>query len=79
MTAQLTTESTRSARWSTAFRHQGYYLRYAIAATLIAGMYLHVTGLFIGRELLLRYVLTPAFDMAFAMPMAYGGIVSWIV
>jgi len=79
MAAQFTTVSTPFPRWFTAFRHQGYHLRYAIATTLIAGMYLHVTGLFIGRELLLRYVLTPAFDMAFAMPMTYGGIVSWIV
>ncbi len=65
--------------WFEAWRRQGLYLRYAIATTLIAGMYLHVTSLFIGRDLLLQHVLTPAFDMALAVPMTYGGIVSWIV
>ncbi len=58
--------------------NQGYYFRYAAIATLIAGMYLHVTSLFIGRDLLRQYILTPAFDMLLAIPMTYAGIVGWL-
>jgi hypothetical protein len=61
------------------FKQHGYGLRYAIGATLIMGMYLHVTGLLIGQALLLEYVLTPSVDMALAVPMSYGAIVSWLV
>ena len=43
------------------------------------GMYLHVTSLFIGRELLMRYVLTPTFDAVLAIPMTYAGIVGWML
>ena len=57
---------------------QGYYFRYAAIATLIAGMYLHVTSLFIGRDLLRQYILTPTFDMLLAIPMTYAGIVGWL-
>ena len=61
-----------------AIQHQGYYFRYAAIATLIVGMYLHVTSLFIGRDLLRQYVLTPGFDMFLAIPMTYAGIVGWL-
>ena len=46
--------------------------------TLIIGMYLHVTSLFIGRDLLQQYILTPGFDMLLAIPMTYAGIVGWL-
>jgi hypothetical protein len=61
------------------FKHHGYYVQFAIITTLLMGMYLHVTSLFIGRELLLRYILTPSFDAVLAVPMTYGGIVGWMV
>jgi len=60
-------------------KQRGYYLKPAIIITLIMGMYLHVTSLFIGRELLLRYILTPSFDAALAVPMTYAGIVGWLM
>ena len=60
------------------FQNQGYYFRYATIATLIAGMYLHVTSLFIGRDLLRQFILTPMFDMLLAVPMTYAGIVGWL-
>jgi hypothetical protein len=37
------------------------------------------TSLFIGRELLMRYVLTPTFDAVLAVPMTYAGIVGWML
>lgn len=48
-------------------------------APLILGMYLHVTSLFIGRELLLRYILTPSFDAVLAIPMTYGSVIGWLI
>ena len=69
----------RLATWVERFKHHGYYVQFAIIATLLMGMYLHVTSLFIGRELLLRYVLTPSFDAVLAVPMTYAGIVGWMV
>lgn len=65
--------------WLAIFRRHGFGLRYAIGATLVMGMYLHITRLLIGQELLLKHVLTPAADMALAGPMTYGAIVSWVV
>jgi hypothetical protein len=59
-------------------QNHGFYFRYAALATLIMGMYLHVTSLFIGRDLLRQYILTPEFDMLLAIPMTYAGIVGWI-
>jgi len=59
-------------------QNQGYYFRYAAIATLMAGMYLHITSLFIGRDLLRQYILTPGFDMLLAIPMTYAGIVGWL-
>jgi len=61
-----------------AMQNQGYYFRHMAIATLIIGMYLHVTSLFIGRDLLQRYILTPGFDMLLAIPMTYAGIVGWL-
>lgn len=60
------------------FLNSGYYFRYAAILTLIAGLYLHITSLFIGRDLLKQYVLTPAFDMFLALPMIYAAIAGWL-
>lgn len=65
--------------WFETFKHEGYYLKPAIIGTLLMGMYAHLTALFIGHDLLRMYILTPAYDMALAVPMTYAGIVSWIV
>lgn len=61
----------------TNFKQQGYWMKYAAAATLVVGIYLHVTSLLIGRDLFLQHVLTPRFDMFFAVPMTYAGISGW--
>jgi hypothetical protein len=68
----------RSATWFETFKREGFYLKYSAIATLIAGMYLHITGLFIGRELLLQYVFTPWFDAALALPMTYTAVAGWL-
>ena len=63
----------------TNFKQQSYWMKYAAAATLVVGIYLHVTSLLIGRDLFLQYVLTPRFDMFFAALMTYAGISGWLV
>lgn len=60
------------------FKNNGYYSKHATAITLIMGMYLHLTSLFIGRDLLKQYILTPQFDMVLAVPMTYAGIAGWL-
>jgi len=77
--ATTTVVGNRLDTWFDAFKQQGYSLKPAIVITLIMGMYLHVTSLFIGRELLMRYVLTPSFDAVLAVPMTYAGIVGWLM
>jgi hypothetical protein len=57
----------------------GYFLRHAIAITLIAGIYLHLTALFIGRELLMRHILTPTFEVFLAIPMTYAGVMGLVL
>jgi len=51
--------------------------RPAVLTTLGIGMYLHLTRLFIGSELLLKYIFTPAFDAIFALPMLVGVAGFW--
>ena len=44
----------------------------AVLITLGIGMYLHFTRLFIGTELLIKYIYTAAFDTVFSIPMLVG-------
>jgi hypothetical protein len=63
----------RSSWWES-FRQQGYAFRWVAIATIVTGIYLHVTRLLIGDALLQQYILTPLFDQYFALPIAYSGI-----
>ena len=60
--------------WWDTVRHHGYYYREVAVATLIFGIYLHVSRLVFGDELLLRYLLKPVVDEALAIPMTYAAI-----
>ena len=51
--------------------------RSAVLITLGIGMYLHFTRLFLGTELLIKYIYTAAFDAVFAIPMLIG-VVSFL-
>jgi hypothetical protein len=64
--------------WFNAVRRNGYYLREAILLTLITGIYLHVTALFIGVPRVVRYIATPTFDMLLAIPMTYAAAMLWV-
>jgi len=51
--------------------------RPAALITLGIGMYLHFTRLFIGTELLIKYIYTATFDTVFSIPMLVG-LVSFV-
>jgi hypothetical protein len=58
---------------------RGWYLREVAFLTLLGGMFLHVSSLVLGSPLFEERILTPTFDRLFAIPIAYVGVVSWLV
>ena len=77
-TAATTLDSSGSSWWET-FRGNACGLKPALIATLITGIYLHLSVVFLGHELVVRHIATPKLDMLLAIPMTYAAIVSWIV
>ncbi len=77
-----TTPSTSQAQlsgWEN-FKQAGYLFRSVAIATILCGVYLHVTRLFVGDDILVQKVMTPLFDQLLAIPMTYAGltgILSW--
>jgi len=63
--------------WLREWHRQGFGLRYAIAVTVIGGMYLHLTRLLIPQDQFLQQA--PTYDSLLVIPMIYAAIVSWIV
>jgi cytochrome bd-type quinol oxidase subunit 2 len=61
--------------WFSSFKHQGFYARQVAIATILGGLYMHLTRLFLGDDLVLRYVFTPLYDMVLTVPMLYAGVV----
>jgi len=56
------------------FKHAPRLTRTAVIITLITGMYLHVTRLFIGFDALIAQIYTATFDAIFAIPMVIGAV-----
>ena len=52
-----------------------YGFRAAAGATLVGGMYLHLTHILVGREVFLAHVFTPALDLALTVPMTRATVV----
>jgi hypothetical protein len=63
--------------WLREWQRQGFGLRYAIAATVIGGMYLHLARLLLPPDQFLQH--TATYGSLLTFPMAYAAIVSWIV
>jgi hypothetical protein len=78
MTATAVTQSGGST-WFDSFQRNAYFFKPAIVATLITGLYLHISVLFLGHRLVVDYIATPQLDMLLAIPMTYGAILSWIL
>ena len=80
MATNISHASATTNNWFAAFKRQGYYYRYAAMITILTGLYVHITRLFLGDELLIQHVVTPLFDQILAIPMTYAavtGILSW--
>lgn len=66
--------------WWENFKQTGYYFRSVAIATILCGLYLHVTRLLVGDDTLIQKVMTPLFDQPLTIPMTYAGvtgILSW--
>jgi hypothetical protein len=66
--------------WFASFRRQGLFFRYAAMITILTGLYIHITRLFLGDDLLVQHVVTPLFDKVLIVPMAYAavsGLLAW--
>ena len=61
--------------WFESFKRQGFYARQVAILTILGGLYMHITRLFLGDDLVLRYVYTPLYDMVLTVPMLYAGVV----
>jgi len=61
--------------WFASFKRQGFYARQVAIVTILGGLYMHITRLFLGDDLVLRYVFTPFYDMVLTVPMIYAGVV----
>ncbi len=78
--ANTFTVHTKEQTWFHLYKQRGYFMQVATITTFVIGMYIHVTRLFLGDDLLLKYVYTPTFDMLFVLPMAYSAgaqLLSW--
>ena len=60
------------------FRQRGYFFQYTGVLTLIMGIYIHLTRLFIGTDLVIQKVITPELDMLLALPMFYTTLFGWL-
>ena len=65
--------SSRAGLWSQVCR-RAYFYREVALGTLAFGIYLHVSRLVFGDELLLQHLLKPAVDEGLAIPMTYAAI-----
>jgi hypothetical protein len=71
---------TQPNTWFASFKRQGFYFRYAALITIITGLYVHITRLFLGDDLLVQHVVTLLFDKLLILPMTYAtvsGLLAW--
>jgi len=74
MSTTLAASTSRRASWWASAAQHAYFYREAAAATLVMGIYLHVSRWVFGNDLLMQYLLTPTFDKVHAIPMTYAAI-----
>ena len=59
-------------------KQNGYGLRVLLTAVLITGIYIHLSILFLGHDLVIEHIVTPVFDMILAIPLTYAAILCWV-
>jgi hypothetical protein len=72
--ANTLTPAKKEQTWFHLYKQHNYFMPFVTITTFSIGMYIHITRLFLGDDLLLKYVYTPAFDMLFVLPMAYSAL-----
>jgi len=60
--------------WLERFKRQGFYFQYVAIATILGGLYMHISRVFLGDDLLIQYIFTPFFDRILTIPMFYAGV-----
>jgi len=78
--ASTFTPHKKEQTWFHLYKQRGYFVQFVTITTFVIGMYIHLTRLFLGDNLLLKEVYTPTFDMLFVLPMAYAAgaqLLSW--
>ena len=68
-----------SLTWFETFKREGYYFRHFAIATILGGLYLHISRVFLGDDLLLQYIFTPLFDKVLTVPMLYAGVTGLLI
>lgn len=56
----------------------GHFFKYTAIATLILALYVHITSLFIGRDLIQHYIFTPRFDLFAGSLMTFSCVAGWL-
>ena len=70
---------TSLSTWFERFKRQGFYFQYIAIATILGGLYLHISRVFLGDDLLIQYVFTPLFDKLLTIPMFYAGVTGLLI
>ena len=76
----LTVVGNQPDTWFESFKRQGFSFRYAALITILTGLYVHITRLFLGDDLLVQHVVTLLFDKLLILPMTYAaisGLLAW--
>ncbi len=68
-----------SSTWFKEFKRRGFYFQYAAITTILMGLYLHISRVFLGDDLLIRYIFTPLFDRVLTIPMLYSGLTGLLI
>ena len=68
-----------SSSWFERFKAQGFYFQYVAIATILGGLYLHISRVFLGDDLVIQYVFTPLFDRVLTVPMFYAGVTGLLI
>ena len=68
-----------SSTWSENFKRRGYYFQYVAIATILGGLYMHISRVFLGDDLLIQYIFTPLFDQILTIPMLYAGVTGLLI
>lgn len=78
-TNQVHSPSDSINTWFENFKRQGFYFKYVAIVTILMGLYMHISRTFLGDDLLIQYIFTPAFDRILTLPMTYAGVTGLLI